>query len=134
VHSSFFMFFNISRHISLPKESYSHFPWFAVFSPYSSSYNVHFTVFTFFSDFVIFQDVKWMFLIFHDFQFSCLVPCPTEDISHFPAFSFFLAIFHVLLCVFLIFHIFRYLAILHVLQCAFIIFHVFQNFSSYFTN
>ena len=29
---------------------------------------VHFSFFTFFSDFVIFQVLKWMFLIFHDFQ------------------------------------------------------------------
>ena len=42
---------------------------------------VHFSFFTFFSDFVIFQVVKWMFLIFHDFQFSCRIPRPTVDIS-----------------------------------------------------
>ena len=35
---------------------------------------MHFTFFTFFSDFVIFQVVKWMFIIFHDFQFSCHIP------------------------------------------------------------
>ena len=29
-----------------------------------------------FSDFVIFQVVKWMFLIFHDFQFSRHIPHP----------------------------------------------------------
>ena len=38
---------------------------------------------TFFSDFVIFQVVKWMFLIFHDFQFSCHIPGPSVCISHF---------------------------------------------------
>ena len=36
-------------------------------SPYSRSFSVHFSFFTFFSDFVIFQVVKWMFIIFHDF-------------------------------------------------------------------
>ena len=41
----------------------------------------HFSFFTFFSDFVIFQVVKCMFLIFHDFQFSCHIPRPTVDIS-----------------------------------------------------
>ena len=124
VHISFLKFFNISHHISLPKECYSHFPWFSVFSPYSRSYSVHFSFFTFFSDFVIFQVVKWMFLIFHDFQFSCHIPFPTVDISHFPAISVFLDIFHVLQCVFLIFHIFSYLAIFQVLLCVFIISHV----------
>ena len=34
----------------------------------------------------IFQVVKWMFLIFHDFQFSCHIPCPTVDISKFSTF------------------------------------------------
>ena len=33
------------------------------------------------SDFVIFQVVKWMFLIYHDFQFSCHISRPTVDIS-----------------------------------------------------
>ena len=56
-------------------------PRFSVFSPYSRSYSVHFSFFTFFSDFVIFQVVTWLFLIFHDFQFSCHIPCPTVDIS-----------------------------------------------------
>ena len=32
---------------------------------------MHFTFFTFFSDFIIFQVVTWMFLFFHEFQFSC---------------------------------------------------------------
>ena len=37
-------------------------------------------------DFFIFQVVKWMFLIFHDFQFSCHIPCPTVDIPKFSTF------------------------------------------------
>ena len=41
---------------------------------------MHFSFFNFFTDFVIFQVVKWMFLIFHDFQFSCHIPHPTVDI------------------------------------------------------
>jgi hypothetical protein len=44
---------------------------------------VHFSFYTFFSDFVIIHVVKWMFLIFHDFQFSCHIPRPTVDISKF---------------------------------------------------
>jgi ABC-type dipeptide/oligopeptide/nickel transport system permease component len=70
VHSSFFRFLKISRHISLPKDCYSHFLWFSVFSTYSRSYSVHFSFFSFFNDFVIFQVLKCVFLIFHDFQFS----------------------------------------------------------------
>ena len=49
-----------------------------------------------------------MFLIFHDFQFSCHIPRPTVDISNFPPFSVFFAIFHVLKCVFLIFRDFQF--------------------------
>ena len=64
--------------------------------------------FTFFSDFVIFQVVMWMFLIFHDFQFFCHISCPTADIPKFSPFSVFLAMFHVLKCVFLIFVDFQY--------------------------
>jgi len=81
VHLSFFMFFNISRHISLPKECYSHFLWFSVFLPYSRSYSLQFSFFTFFSDLVIFQLLKCVFLIFHDFQFSCHIPCPRVYLS-----------------------------------------------------
>ena len=69
---------------------------------------MHFSFFSFFNDFVIFQVVKWMFLIFHDFQFSCHIPRPTVDISKFSTFSVFLAIFHVLKCVFLIFRDFQF--------------------------
>ncbi|SFW07453.1 Uncharacterised protein [Chlamydia abortus] len=83
------------------------------------------SVFTFFSDFVIFQ-VVWMFLIFHDFQFSCHIPRPKVDISKFSTFfsfpchisrpkvcishfhTVFLDIFHVLKCVFLIFRAFQF--------------------------
>ncbi|SFW06090.1 Uncharacterised protein [Chlamydia abortus] len=49
-----------------------------------------------------------MFLIFHDFQFSCHIPRPTVDISKFSTFFSFPAIFHVLKCVFLIFHDFQF--------------------------
>ena len=37
-------------------------------------------------DFLIFQVVKWMFHIFHDFQFSYHIPRPTVDISKFSNF------------------------------------------------
>ena len=69
---------------------------------------MHFSFFTFFSDFVIFQVVKWMFLIFHDFQVSCHISRPTVDIFKYSTFFVFLAIFHVLKCVFLIFCDFQF--------------------------
>ena len=86
-----------------------------------------FSFFSFFSDFFIFQ-VKWMFLIFHDFQFSCHIPGPTVDISKFSTFLFFLAIFHVLKCVFLIFRDFQFSR--HITGPSLCIshFHVFQWF------
>jgi hypothetical protein len=74
-----------------------------------------------------------VFLSFHDFQFSCHIPCPRVEISFFQAFSIFPDIFHILKGVFLIFHLFSYLAILQVLKCAFIFFHVFQYILSYLT-
>ena len=54
-------FFSFPLHISRPKVCISHFPWFSVFSPYSSSYSVHFSCFMFCCDFVIFQVVNWIF-------------------------------------------------------------------------
>ena len=50
---------------------------------------MHFSFFTIFSDFIIFQVVKWIFLIFHDFQFSCPIPCPTVDITKISSFLIF---------------------------------------------
>ena len=41
------------------------------------------------------------------FQFSRNIPCPAVCISHFSHFSIFLAIFHLLQYVFLIFHVFQ---------------------------
>ncbi|SFW07122.1 Uncharacterised protein [Chlamydia abortus] len=44
-----------------------------------------------------------MFLIFHDFQFSCHIPRPTVDISKFSTFFSFPRHITILKCVFLIF-------------------------------
>ena len=79
--SKFSNFFSFPRHISRPKVCISHFPWFSVFSPYSRSYSVHFSFFTFFSEFVIFQVVKWMFLIFE--RFSVFLPYSMSYSGHF---------------------------------------------------
>ena len=54
--SKYSTFFSFHRHISRPKVCISHFPWFSVFSHNSRSFSVHFTFFTSFSDFVIFQE------------------------------------------------------------------------------
>ena len=65
---------------------YFSFSVISVFSPYSRSFSVHFSFFTFFSDFVIFQVLKWKFLNFHYFQFSCHISRPTLDISKYSTF------------------------------------------------
>ena len=95
-----------------------------------------------------------MCLILHVFQFSCNTPGHTVGITQFSPFSVFLAIIHVLPCLFLIFYdfnlschtpvprvcishfplFFSFLFIIQVLQCVCFIFHIFQCFSPYFTS
>ena len=41
------------------------------------------------------------------FSVSCHIPGPTVSLSHFPRFTIFLAIFQVMPCAFLIFHVFQ---------------------------
>ena len=81
----------------------------------------------------IFQVLQCVFLIVHDFQFSCHIPCPIVCNSHFFNFSMLLAIFHFLQC-FSFSMIFSFLAIFHVLQCLFLFFHDFLCFSKCFTS
>ena len=100
---------------------------FECFLPYSRSKSFYVSFFTF-------------------FQFSCHIPGTIVCISHFSRLSIFLAIFHFLQCVFLIFHDFQFshlipgptvcishflafsvvFAIFQVLQYVFLIFHDFQ--------
>ena len=100
---------------------------FQCFSPYSRSYSVTFSFFTFFSVshhtpgptvwlshfsrfsvfLAIFQFIVWLCLIFPIFQFSHQNPGPTVCIYHISRFSVFLAIFQFLQCVFLILHFFQ---------------------------
>ena len=144
--SKFSIFFSFPRHISRTKVGIAHFPGFSVFSPSSRSYRVHFSFLTFFSDFVIFQVVKWMFLIFHDFQFSCRIPCPTVDIpkfstlfsfpcnisrpkvciSNFPRFSVFSPYSRSYSMHFSFFTFFSAFVIFQVVKWMFLIFHDFQ--------
>ena len=66
---------------------------FSLFSTYSRSYSVHFSFFSFFNDFVIFQVLKCVFLIFHDFQFSCHILGSTMHIFIFHVFQYFSSYF-----------------------------------------
>ena len=100
--------FHVSGHIPSPTVCICHCSRFTVFL-------------------TIFQVIQCAFLIFHVFQFSRHIPGPTVFvsfstsfqfsshkpgptvcISHFSSFSQFLAIFQVLQCVFLIFHLFQF--------------------------
>ena len=63
--------FQFSRHIPGPSVGISHFLRFLVISSFFKS-----SFFTFFSDFVIFQVLKWMFLKFH--IFSVFLPYSTS--------------------------------------------------------
>ena len=69
--------------------------------------------------------------IFHLFQFSRNIPCPTVCISYFSRFQS-ISPYSRSQSVFVSFcMIFSFLDILQVLQCAFLIFHVFHSFSPY---
>jgi hypothetical protein len=123
---TFSMIFSVSCHIPGPTVFVYHSPHFSVFSPYSSSYNVHFSFSTFSVFVTILQVLQCMCLIFHVFQFSLHIPGPTVCISHFfhfllhfvpyitsysvcfafPWFSVFSSLLHSY-CVFLIFYVFE---------------------------
>jgi hypothetical protein len=109
---------------------------------------VYFSFFTLFSVFAIFHPIQCVFLIFHDFQFSCFTPVPRcvfpifyvfhcfppYSRSYHVSFSFSsfissLTIFQVLQCVCLIFLGLQFYCHFQVLQCTFLIFHVLQCFS-----
>ena len=143
-----FLFCEFSCHIPGPTGYISHFSRFSLFL-------------------TIFQVLQWVCLIFQFFEFTLPIPVPTMWVSHFrlsvfspyswsysvcvsfSTFSIFLALFQVLTCTFLIFHIFprlslytrsyhasfsfsllvSFLTIFQVLQCAFLIFLIFHIFS-----
>jgi len=140
-HFSVSMFFTVSRHIPAHTLFVSHFARFSgfVFSgfffvvvvlflfflPLSSSYSVHFTFFRILGIFY--------FLVFAFFFFQVLQCFSPYSMSYnvcvsFSAFFGFLAIFRVLQCVFLIFHISMFLAIFQDLLCEFFIFFSFSRF------
>ena len=120
----------------------SHFPRFSVFTPYSTF-------------------LQCPFLNFHVIQYSCHIPSPTLNISHyrhilkceflifsvfhifrhipgtalsnshFPRFSVFLAIFQAKQCLCLILHFFEFSSHNPCLKCVFLIFRVFHSCSPY---
>jgi hypothetical protein len=98
----------ISRHIPGPTGFASHFQHFPFFSPYSISYLVHFSFSTYLSVSRHIAGARVCVSHFLDFQFSCHTPVPTFStfptvfMSNFSIFLVFLAIYHVLQCVFLI--------------------------------
>ena len=129
----------------------SHFPSFSLFSPYSRSYSVFFSICTFFSVsrhipgdtffashiprysvFPHIQVIECLSLIFQDFQFPRHNPGTTVYILHFLRYSPFFAINFRSLCVCFSFAmILNFHALLQVLQCAFFICHVFPCFLSH---
>jgi hypothetical protein len=110
--SPFFKFFSVSCHISRPTVFVSHFPRFSVFSSYPGTtvYMSHFSRFSFL--FTISRILLCWFLNFLVGQIYRHIPVLRVCISLFQCLSEFLAIFHVLKCVFLICHVFQFLAIL----------------------
>ena len=119
-----FQVLQFSCHNTGPTLCISHFYVSHCFSPYSRSYNVHFSFSpflsvscqfrlnsvvvsfpTFFSFLAIFQVLQCSCLIFHAIQFSCHNSGPRVFISHFSRFSLFFTIFQVIQCAFLIFHV-----------------------------
>ena len=69
--------------------------------------------------------------LFCDFQFSRHIPGPTVCISHFSRFSVISSFFKTSRGCFSFSVIFRFLAIFQVLQCSFLIFHIFQRFRQF---
>ena len=158
MHFSFSIIIIFSCHILGPTVSISHFPRFSLFLPifqliYCLCPIFHiFLVFFFFFFLPFSKSCIVRFTLFHVFQFSCRILAPTVCISHFPNFSVFFAIFHILQSVYLIFHVFQFsrpilgpslyishfprlpvfLAIFQVLQCAILIFPLFSVFLAIF--
>jgi hypothetical protein len=147
VQFSFLTFFSVSCLIPGHTMFLSHFPRYSVFSSQPWSYSVHFSFFTFFlMSVALFQVLQCVFLICQVFQFShritdstmifsfsSFVSFLTYSRSYSVCFSFstffnFLAIFQVLLCIFIIFHVFQYYSP-H--SCSYQLFFAFSFFVSF---
>ena len=123
--SHFPRFFQFSRHNPGPTIWVCHFSCWSVLSPYSRSYSVHFSFLPFSLFLAIFQVLQCVCLIFHVFQFSHHTAGPTLGISHFPGFLVFLAISRSNSVCVLFSTFFSFLAIFQVLMCTILLFHVF---------
>ena len=75
---------------------------------------------------LIFHVLNCVFLISRDFQFSRHIPGPTVCLSHFSRFAVILSFFKWSSGFFSFSMIFSFLAIFHVLKCVFLIFRDFQ--------
>jgi hypothetical protein len=78
----------------------------------------------FLSFLVIFQVLECAFPIFHVFQFSCHIPGPTVSVSHFERFQYFSTYSRSNHVSFSFSSFVRFLAIFQVLQCVCLIFHL----------
>ena len=85
----------------------------------------------FFSFLPVIQVLYFVFLIFHDLQFSRHTPGPIMCISHFPRFWVFLSIFQVKHFVFFIFEVFQFSSHIPGPTVCFFIFHGFHCFFPY---
>jgi hypothetical protein len=145
---SHFPRFSVFSPYSRSYSVFSPFAYFSVFFYQIPGPTVCFSQFARLSVFLaIFQDIHFSSLIFHVIQFSATFqviecfflilqvfqfprhnPGTTVCIFHFSRYSPCFDIFQVLLCVFLIFHDFKFSWLTPVLQCAFLIYHVFPCF------
>jgi hypothetical protein len=99
---------------------------FECLSLYSMSNSVCVSFSKFFSFHAIFQVLHCLCLIFHIFQFSRHISGPTVSISHFSFFSCFSTYSRSYQVSFSFSYSHIFLAIFHVLQCLCLIFHIFQ--------
>ena len=102
------------------------FYFFHCFLPYSRSYIVCVSFYTFFSSLSIVQVLQCVFLIFHLFTLSRHIPCPTVCVSNFSRLPVFSQNYNFYSEHFSLFMFFSFLAIFYVLQCVCLLFHVFQ--------
>ena len=125
---SFCTFFNVSRHIASHTMWVFHFPCWSVFLPYSRSYSVYFLFFTFFSvschipgntlfvshfpRFSFLAKIKVLQCLFQISRiFHCFSPYfMSYYLNIIFLFVSFLAIFQVVQCLCLIFHIWQFVA------------------------
>ena len=113
-------------HIPGPTMFISHFSSFQCFSPYFMSNNLCFSFSMIFSFLAIVQVLQCAFPFSTFLSVSRHIPGQTVFVSHFPRFSVFSPYSRSNSVFVSFFTFFSFLAIFHVLECEFLIFHVFQ--------